>query len=144
MLLMKSFLTTETIIKKPLSETEKELLKKDAKQIQELHKNTPNKNNFAIFKVDNSLNKVVDLYGVNIEDDNNKKSPVGKTALLAINVDVPELYVNGKKVSKEEFMAYQSDPKDLSSPVNIKVFKVSRVAGENNRSYAKRMEIITY
>lgn len=129
--------------KNPLSETEKELLKKEAKTIQDLHKNTLDKNNFAIFKVDNSLNKVVDLYGVNIED-NNKKSPVGKTALLAINVDVPELYVNGKKVSKEEFMAYQSDPKDLNSPTNIKVFKVSRVAGENNRSYAKKMEIITY
>jgi beta-lactamase regulating signal transducer with metallopeptidase domain len=130
--------------KKPLSETEKELLKKDAKKIQELQQNRPNKNNFAIFRVDNSLNKVVNLYGVNIEDDNNKKYPVGKTALLAINVDVPELYVNGKKVSKEEFMAYQSDPKDFNSPTNIKVFKVSRVAGENNRSYAKRMEIITY
>jgi beta-lactamase regulating signal transducer with metallopeptidase domain len=129
--------------KKPLTETEKELLKKEAKKIQDLHQNTLDKNNFAIFRIDNSLNKIVDIHGVKVEDENNKKSPVGKTALLAINVDVPELYVNGKKVSKEEFMAYQSDPKDINLPATIKVFKVDRVAGNDNRSYAKRMEIIT-
>jgi len=129
--------------KSPLSQAEKDLLKKEAEKIQNLHQNTPNKSNFAIFRIDNSLNKIVDIHGADLEDANDKKSPVGKTALLAINVDVPELYVNGKKVSREEFMAYQSDPKDINLPANIKVFKVDRVAGNNNRSYAKRMEIIT-
>ncbi|MPS64269.1 M56 family metallopeptidase [Chryseobacterium sp.] len=130
--------------KKPLTETEKELLKKEAKKIQDLNQNIPNKNNFAIFRIDNSLNKIVDVHGAEVKAENNKKSPVGKTALFMISVDVPELYVNGKKVSREEFMAYQSDPKDINLPANIKVFKVDRVAGSNNRSYAKRMEIITY
>jgi len=130
--------------KNPLTETEKEVLRKEAKKIQDLHQNAPNKSNFAIFRIDNSLNKIVDIHGAKVEDENNKKSPVGKTALLAINVDVPELYVNGKKVSREEFMAYQSDPKDINLPANIKVFKVDRVAGNNNRSYARKMEIITY
>ncbi len=130
--------------KKPLTETEKELLKKEAQKIQDLHQNTPNKSNFAIFRIDNSLNKIVDVHGAEVKNENNKKSPVGKTALFMINVDVPELYVNGKKVSREEFMAYQSDPKDINLPANIKIFKVDRVAGSNNRSYAKRMEIITF
>ncbi|MCE3074623.1 M56 family metallopeptidase [Chryseobacterium gwangjuense] len=112
-----------------------------AKEIQNLHQKASNKSNFAIFRIDNSLNRIGGVNGVQVED--NKKSPVGKTALFMINVDVPELYVNGKKVSREEFMAYQSDPKDINLPANIKVFKVDRVAGDNNRSYAKRMEIIT-
>ncbi|WEK70952.1 MAG: M56 family metallopeptidase [Candidatus Chryseobacterium colombiense] len=129
--------------KNPLSETEKELLKKEAKKIQDLHQNVPNKNNFAIFRIDNSLNKIVDIHGAAIEDEKNKKSPVSKTALLVVNVDVPELYVNGKKVSKEEFLKYQSDFKDENSAPNIKLFKIDRV-GDSKRSYAKRMEITTY
>jgi len=128
--------------KKPLTEAEKELLRKEAKKIQDLNQNTPNKSNFAIFRIDNSINKIVDVHGTEIKGENNKKSPVGKTALLAINVDIPELYVNGKKVSREEFLTYQSDFKDVNSAPVIKVFKVDKV-GDGKRSYARRMEIIT-
>lgn len=124
----------------PLTKAELQELKLDAEQIKILNEKRT-KSNFGIFKITNTTTQLFDKNGNEIIIDNDKL-PVVKSNTMMIDVNGSELYVNGKKVSKDEFLKYQSDFKDVKSEPKIKVFKIERV-GDANRSYAKKMEIIT-
>ncbi|MCW3161088.1 M56 family metallopeptidase [Chryseobacterium oryctis] len=129
--------------KYPLNDEEKNQLEQEAQSIKNLYENEVNKrrNNLGLFKSEKTNTKVFDISGNEIKID--YKSPVGNTKLMVISVDGSELFVDGKKVSKEEFLKYQTDFKDAKdAPANIKVFNIERV-GDQRISYAKKMEIIT-
>lgn len=129
--------------KNPLTLSEKQELKADAEKIAKMSQkvNDANTGNFGLFKFEKTSTKVFDIHGneMNIE----AKAPVGTVNMMAISVDGAELFVNGKKVSKEEFLSYQTDFKNLKiASAKIKLLAIERV-GDRNRSYAKKMEIIT-
>ncbi|WP_415327561.1 M56 family metallopeptidase [Chryseobacterium sp. MMS23-Vi53] len=131
--------------KKPLTEEEKNELKEDAEQIEKLSKarvtQVNSNSGYGFFKFDKTTTKVFDINGNEIKND--AKSPVGNPNMMTIFIDGAELFVNGNKVSKDEFLQYQANFKGASdAPANIKLFKIERV-GDLKRSYAKRMEIIT-
>lgn len=129
--------------KNPLTEAEKQVLKTDAEKIMELtQKRADNKReNIGLFKFEKLATKIFDSNGREIRTDD--RSPVGNVTLMTVSVEGPELYVNGKKVSREEFLAHQMSFKNApDAPANIKLFTIESV-GDNKRSYAKKMEIIT-
>ena len=131
----------------PLNKTEINELKKEAKEIEDLaqkkYNNFQNISDLAMFRV---LEPQTKVYDVNGNDITQPEKDLGvKTNLMVISVAGADLYVNGNKVSKEEFLKYKTDFKDVKNEngvPKIKVFKVERV-GDAKRSYAKKMEIIT-
>ena len=143
----KTFPESRNYDKNPLTENEIALLKKDAKSIEDLAKESRNnigKNSVGFFRVDVVENKVYDLDGRQLKNETSKFNS-GKSEMLGITVDAPELYVNGLKVTKEEFLKYKvSDEnfKNSDAPSNVKILKIDRI-GNVQRSYARRMEIIT-
>ena len=143
----KTFPESRNYDKNPLTENEIALLKKDAKSIEDLAKESRNnigKNSVGFFRVDVVENKVYDLDGRQLKNETSKFNS-GKSEMLGITVDAPELYVNGLKVTKEEFLKYKvSDEnfKNSDAPSNVKILKIDRI-GNAQRSYARRMEIIT-
>lgn len=131
----------------PLNKTEINELKKEAKEIEDLaqkkYNNFQNISDLAMFRVLEPQTKVYDVNGNDITQP--EKNLGVKTNLMVISVAGADLYVNGNKVSKEEFLKYKTDFKDVKNEngvPKIKVFKVERV-GDTKRSYAKKMEIIT-
>jgi beta-lactamase regulating signal transducer with metallopeptidase domain len=130
--------------KNPLTEKERIILKNDAeiieKQTQKQADLAKKYNSIGLFKIEKTNTKVFDINGNEVKI--NYKSPVGPTKMMSISVEGPELFVNGKKVNKEEFLTYQTDFKDLKdAPIRIKAFNIERV-GDERISYAKKMEII--
>lgn len=143
----KTFPESRNYDKNPLTESEIALLKKDAKSIEDLAKESRNnigKNSVGIFKVDVVESKTYDFDGNQLKNEKSRFD-VGNTKMFGITIDAPELYVNGLKVTKEEFLKYKvSDEnfKNPDAPSNVKILKIDRV-GNSQRSYARRMEIIT-
>lgn len=128
--------------KNPLTGAEKQVLKTDAEKIMALaqKKDNGNKENIGLFRFEKLATKIFDSNGREIKTDD--RSPVGNVTLMAVSVDGPELYVDGKKVTREEFLAHQTGFKNApDAPANIKLFTIERV-GDSKRSYAKKMEIL--
>ncbi|WP_312076026.1 M56 family metallopeptidase [Chryseobacterium sp.] len=143
----KKFSANRDYTKNPLTKEELEFLKKDAKTIEDLaieSKKSYSKSNTGFFKLDRMENRVYDLEGNQLKDENSTYVG-GNISMFGIAVDAPELFVNGKKVSREEFLKYSIDKnnfKNHDAESNIKVLKVDRI-GNEKYSYARRMEIIT-
>jgi hypothetical protein len=143
----KTFPESRNYDKNPLTENEIALLKKDAKSIEDLAKESRNnigKNSVGFFRVDVVESKTYDFDGNQLKNEKSRFD-LGNTKMFGITIDAPELYVNGLKVTKEEFLKYKvSDEnfKNSDAPSNVKILKIDRI-GNAQRSYARRMEIIT-
>lgn len=108
----------------PLTKKEIAELKKEAEEIKivtEKHYTKSRKMaDFGLFKADKQITKVYDLDGNEITL---PKAPVVvNTKMFAISTSGADLYVNGKKVNKDEFMKYQDEFKDKDSESKIKEF----------------------
>lgn len=128
----------------PLTKKEIAELKQEAEEIKTITENHYTKSgkmaDFGLFKADKQITKVYDLDGNEIAL---PKAPVVvNTKMFGISTRGADLYVNGEKVNKDEFMKYQDEFKDKDSESKIKEFKVERI-GDGKLSYAKKMEIIT-
>lgn len=128
----------------PLTKKEIAELKREAEEIKTITENHYTKSgkmaDFGLFKADKQITKVYDLDGNEIAL---PKAPVVvNTKMFGISTRGADLYVNGEKVNKDEFMKYQDEFKDKDSESKIKEFKVERI-GDGKLSYAKKMEIIT-
>ncbi|KQR94491.1 hypothetical protein ASG01_01000 [Chryseobacterium sp. Leaf180] len=127
--------------KEPLSKKEFEMLKKDA---DEILKNTQKisgsgARNMAIFQSDGFETIVFDRNGQIIKQ---KPAPV-KSEISVMSVDADELFINGKRVSKEDFLKFQTEYKDLKNGNHkIKKMIIERV-GDEKISYARKMSITT-
>ena len=139
----KTFPESRNYDKNPLTESEIALLKKDAENIAKMRMQDKLGSDYSFFKYDVFESKLFDINGNEIIID--RKTPVQKVSGMVMKVDAPELYINGKKVSREEFLKYDSsfeELKDQNAEPKIKVLKIENV-GNSQRSYARRMEIIT-
>ena len=130
--------------KNPLTKEEVSELKKEAEEIEAITENHYRKSgrisDFALFKADKQSTKVYDIEGNEIVL---PEAPfVVNTKMIGMSTSGADLYIDGKKVSKEEFLKYQTKFKDGDSESKIKEFKVERI-GDGKYSYAKKMEIIT-
>lgn len=133
--------------KNPLSKKEIKILKKEAEEIKILaekqSKEFINSDDYVFFRSFGTETKLYDINGKEIPKNEPKVSI--KSDLMGISVNGADLYVNGRKVDKEEFLKYKTDFKDFKKEnaiPNIKVLKIDRV-GNDKISYAKKMEIIT-
>lgn len=135
------FYKNRDYIKNPLTAKELNTLKDDAKTIERLNSGLKSNYNYGLYNAKEYVTKIIDFEGKAVSADESYRPKI-KTSKMMISTNGSELYVNGKKVSTEEFKKYQSDVKNLDENPKIKSFIIERV-GDAKRSYAKKMEIIT-
>lgn len=134
---------------KPLTKKEIKALKEEALEIEELNKKTVdlmrnlNEKDFAMFKFD-KMERIV--YGKNGKVIQENKQPF-KTNRAVFSIGNEDFIVDGKKVTKEEFLKYQENPENFKNfkkddANEIKLLKEQRV-GDGKYSYAMKYEIVT-
>lgn len=128
---------------KPLTKKEIKALKKEAQEIEKLTANrmrNMNEKDFAMFKFDKMETVVYDKNGKIIAEN---KQPF-KTNRAVFSIGNEDFIVDGKKVTKEEFLKYQEAPENFKKDDanEIKLLKEQRV-GDGKYSYAMKYEIVT-
>lgn len=127
--------------KQPLTKAEIELLKRDAEKIRTDKEkiNSSAIKNYAIFKTDDYETVIYDRTGKVIV----QKPMSLKSDIIVMNVNGEELFINGKKVSKDEFMKFQSDFADVKTgEKKIRKMIVESVS-DGNFAYPRKMSITT-
>lgn len=136
-----NFMKNRDYEKNPLTKKEIQILKDDARKIEKLNTNTKTNYNYGLYNAKEYITKILDFDGKVVNTDESANLKI-KTNKMMISTDGAELYVEGKKVNTEEFKKYQSGFKSEDENPKIKSFIIERV-GDDKRSYAKKMEIIT-